>query len=198
MAETLLGLLNAQAPANTISESALIVVDAQREYLDGKLPLHKIDAALPEIRKLIERARERGSKIYFIRHIVGSGSPVFDPDSKYFQIIDEVAPKAGETIIDKHYPSSFAGTTLHEDLQKSKANNLIVTGFMTHACISTTVRSAAELGYRTTVVGGACATRDLPGQDGNTVSASQIHSSTLAALSDLFATIVKSADEIKD
>ncbi len=54
MAETLLDLLHARGPVNKLSESALIVIDAQREYLDGKLPLEGIDASLQQIRKTLQ------------------------------------------------------------------------------------------------------------------------------------------------
>lgn len=191
MAETLLGMLNASSPANKLKESALIVVDAQREYLDGKLPLSGIEPALKQIKSLLQRARTCGSDIYFIRHIVAPGAPIFNPDSPYFQIIDEVAPLPGENIVDKHHPSSFAGTNLDALLKKAGHDKLVITGFMTHACISTTTRAAAELGYRNTVVSGACATRDLPDTAGNTVTAAHVHNATMAALQDLFATVVK-------
>ncbi len=196
MPDTLLDLLHARGAVNRLSESALIVVDAQREYLDGKLPLANIEPALKQIRSLLERGRKSGSRIFFIRHSIGSGAPIFNPDDKYFQIIDEVAPKKDETVIDKSYPSSFAKTSLDAELKRVGLNQLIVTGFMTHACISATVRAAAELGYQNTVVANACATRDLPGTDGATVKADQIHDATMAALQDLFATVVSSSEEV--
>jgi nicotinamidase-related amidase len=58
------------------------------------------------------------------------------------------------------------------------------------------VRSAAERGYATTIVANACATRDLPGTNGGTVTAAKIHEATLSALQDLFATVVSSTDDI--
>ena len=198
MAQTLLKMLNATQPANKLSESALLVIDAQREYLDGKLPLVNIDAALDQISGLLERARKQKTKIFFVRHSVGSGAPIFNPDSQYFQIIDRVKPNSGETIIDKSQANSFADTDLQELLDKTGLKKLIVTGFMTHACVSATVRSAAERGFNTTVIAGACATRDLPSADGATVQASEIHKATLAALQDLFATIVPEQNLISD
>jgi nicotinamidase-related amidase len=196
MAETLLDLLHARGPVNKLSESALIVIDAQREYLDGKLPLEGIDSALQQIRKLLEKGRKSGAQIYFIRHAVGEGSPIFNPATEYFQIIDSVAPSPGEKVIDKHHANSFAQTDLDDQLKKSGQKKLIVTGFMTHACVSATVRSAAERGYATTIVANACATRDLPGTSGGTVAAAKVHDATLAALQDLFATVVSSAEDI--
>jgi nicotinamidase-related amidase len=58
-------------------------------------------------------------------------------------------------------------------------------------CVSTTTRAALDLGYRSTVVASATATRDLPHPTGNgVVPARNIHEAALAALADRFAVIV--------
>ncbi len=94
----------------------------------------------------------------------------------------------------KGLPNSFAGTTLAAMLDKLGRKELIVAGFQTHMCISATVRSALDHGYRSTVVASACATRDLPDPLGGApLSAAEIHRNSLAALHDRFATVVASA-----
>lgn len=198
MSPTLFDMLGVSPRANTLAESVLVIVDAQREYVDGKIPLVGVRESVDEIKTLLERTRKVGSPVYFIRHSAGSGAPIFNPDSEYFQIVDELTPASGDPVIDKYYPSSFAKTSLHESLEKAGIKNLIVTGFMTHACISTTVRAGAELGYAITVPASACATRDLPAAAGGVVKAEQLHSATLAALQDLFATIVPTAGDISN
>lgn len=198
MSKTLLELLGAPSKPTALSESALIIVDAQREYVEGKLPLDGVQAAIGNIKKVLDRSRSAGAPIFFIRHSAGDGAPVFNPQTPLFQIVDELKTQAQDIIIDKHYPSSFAHTTLHEQLQKAGLKSLIVTGFMTHACISTTVRQGAELGYACTVISDACGTRDLPSADGNVVKARVVHDATLAALKDLFACVVPSAEDIAD
>lgn len=196
MPQTLLQMMGVKREPIALSQSALIIIDAQREYLDGKIPLKGIDGALGEIGKLLERARKVGNPVIFMRHMTNPEAPLFNPESEGFQIIDAVAPRKGEIILDKKHPSSFSGTTLDDLLHSIGRDKLIVTGFMTHACISATVRSGSELGYEITVVDKACATRDLPKADNSTMSAEQIHDTTLVALSDLFAHVVKSADDV--
>jgi nicotinamidase-related amidase len=63
-------------------------------------------------------------------------------------------------------------------------------GAMTHMCVSSTLRVAAELGYSSCVVADACATRDLPLSGGDVVPAAQVHAANLAALGDRFARVV--------
>ena len=48
--------------------------------------------------------------------------------------------------------NAFADTALQETLVASGRQNLIVIGFMTHNCVSSTVRAAREKGYACTVV----------------------------------------------
>lgn len=197
MNQTLLDMLQVKPKSSKLSESVLLIVDAQREYQDGKIPLSNIEDSLKEIAQVLKRARLAQSPIVFVRHSMGKGAPIFNPDSEYFQIIESVKPESGEIVIDKNYPNSFAETNLQSHMEKLGLKNLIITGFMTHACISTTARSAAERGFNATVVADACATRDLPSIDGNLVSANEVHYSTLAALQDVFAKIVKSSAEIE-
>ncbi len=74
--------------------------------------------------------------------------------------------------------------------EEARRKHLVVAGFMTHMCASSTVRAALDLGYRCTVVAGACTTRDLPDGCGGVVAAAEVHRAELAALADRFATVV--------
>lgn len=67
---------------------------------------------------------------------------------------------------------------------------------MTHMCVSSTVRAALDLGYRSTVIASACATRDLPDGLGGVVDAATLHRAALAALGDRFAVIAPNASSI--
>ena len=108
-----------------------------------------------------------------------------------------LTPRAGETIIDKGLPNAFAGTDLAKHLAAIGRKNLIVGGFMTHMCVSATVRSATDNGFMCTVAADTVATRDLPDATGGpTITAETINRIELAALSDRFAWIVPVANRI--
>ena len=94
-------------------------------------------------------------------------------------------------------PNAFAGTGLDEQLKEFGRRELIIAGFMTHMCVSSSARAASELGYRTTVVADAAATRDLPDSRGGVIGAEDLHRAELAALSDRFAVIVATARDLK-
>ncbi len=67
-------------------------------------------------------------------------------------IIDELAPAAGELVIDKPGKGSFYGTDLDASLAEAGITNLIVTGVTTEVCVHTTVREANDRGYEVLVL----------------------------------------------
>jgi nicotinamidase-related amidase len=193
--KTLLEMAGADLTPPPLAEAVLVLIDCQNEYVTGALPLEGVEAALARLKSLLARARAAGTPVVHIQHR-GRAGGAFDLDQPRGAIHDAVAPLDGETVIAKGLPNSFAGTTLHEELQKLGRNNLILTGFQTHMCVSATARSALDHGYRSTVVADCCGTRALPDRKGGAMSAQVLHDVTLAALADRFAVVVERGDEV--
>ena len=193
--KTLLEMAGADMTPNALSNSALVLIDCQMEYVSGVVPLPGVDAALAEAGRVLARARAADAPIIHIVH-KGQAGGAFDLDGAGGQIASQVAQAGSETIISKDLPNAFAGTTLHDKLQELNAKNLIFVGFMTHMCVSASVRAALDLGYRSTLVSAAAATRDLPTPSGGVIDAASLHDATLAALGDRFAIIVERADQL--
>ena len=181
--------------APSLKGSALIMIDFQNTYREGVMKLENVEPAIKEGAKILARAREAGIPIFHIQHDAGAGSP-YDVNAKIGAIADEVAPAAGETVIVKNYPSAFVGTELQKQLEATGLKDLVLAGFMTHMCISSTARSAFNLGFRPTIVAATTATRDLPGPDGSVVSAAHLQSASLAAVADLFAVVKPGVGDI--
>lgn len=181
------------------SDAALVLIDHQREYLpDGGLPLAGIGAAIAEIGRLLDLARRHGMPVFHVVHHARPGAPLFDPGKATARIIAGLEPDADEDVIAKSLPNAFAGTDLHGRVQATGRKELIVAGFATHMCVSSTVRAALDLGYRTTVVASATATRDLPSPlgGGDIVPAEVVQQGTLAALADRFAIVMPDAEAL--
>lgn len=192
MAATLLSLAGASYASPDLSRSALVLIDCQREYSEFALKLTGIEAASAEASALAARVREAGGRVLHIRHI-GKAGGAFDPDHARGDFIASCAPEAGEAVIGKGLPNSFAGTDLAEQLRAIAPERLILAGFMTHMCVSATARAALDLGFGPSViVAAACATRDLPHptDPARTMPAETVHEATLAALADRFAFVV--------
>ncbi len=187
--KTLLELAGASPAPHSLAESAVVMIDAQREYLDGALPLTGIEPALIEGARLLFAARASGTPIVHVQH-KGRPGGLFDPETSNFEIAPQVTPFDDEIRVEKALPNAFAGTDLEARLKELGRTNLIVAGFMTHMCVSSSVRAALDLGFACTIVSGACATRDLPDGRGGAVAAEQLHRAELAALADRFAVVV--------
>jgi len=189
----LMGLGDGPAP---LQDSALIMIDCQNTYRRGVMQLDGAEDAFAEAARMLARARASGIPVFHIMHDAGQGSP-YDVTAEIGQISDEVAPIAGEPVIVKNYPSSFFQTDLGAQLEKTGRHDLVLAGFMTHMCVSSTARAALDLGYKATVAADAAATRDLPDPMGGVISADALHRAALAGLADRFA-IVATVDRIPE
>jgi nicotinamidase-related amidase len=67
-------------------------------------------------------------------------------------IIDELAPLAGEPVIDKPGKGAFYATELDTLLSEREIRSLLVTGVTTEVCVHTTVREANDRGYECLVL----------------------------------------------
>jgi len=191
--KTLLEMAGAPLAPATLGEATLVIIDAQGEYRDGALPLVGIGPALEALAGLLARARRAGTPIIHIAH-KGRPGALFDREGEGGRILDEVAPENGEPVIEKALPNSFAGTSLKETLDDTGRGKLMLAGFMTHMCVSATARAALDLGYMSTIIGDAVATRPLPNPlSGETIAAEAVNAAALAALADRFAIIAPAA-----
>lgn len=195
MSITLRELTGLGETPSSLRASALVMVDLQNTYTQGTMELVGVQPAIAEAKRLLERARDAGTPIYHIMHNAGTGTP-YDVEAPIGQIVADVAPREGETVIVKQYPNAFVGTDLEQQLRERGVENIILAGFMTHMCINSTARGAFSLGFKPTVVAAATATRDLPDADGGVLRAADLHAASLAALRDLFAVVVKRGDNV--
>ncbi len=193
---TLFEMAGAKPDPATLSNTTVLIIDAQREYVDGALPLNGVHAALEEIERLLVRARKAGTPIIHVRHRGRGG--VFDPATPYFDIVSALQPREGEPIVEKNRVSAFTGTSLEDAIRRSGRKNLVIVGFMTHNCVSSTARDARDLGYAPTIVARATATRDLPDGRGGIIPAHALQAASLAELGDGTAAVVQSTNDIKD
>lgn len=189
---TLLQLANIQSIKLKTQKAALILIDFQQEYVSGKLVLGNMGTqSIAAAKKTLDFARQHQMPIFHIIHIAPPNSAIFAAKSENIEIVRELKPMDGEYIIEKTLPSAFDNTTLNEQLVQLNITQILVAGFMSHMCVSTTVRAALPLQYDVILCEDACATRNLS-LNGEVISAEQLHKATIAALQDRFATIIKS------
>ncbi|WP_317201974.1 cysteine hydrolase family protein [Janthinobacterium sp.] len=177
------------------ASSALLLIDFQNEYFDGRLPIPDGAAALANARRLVGMADAHGLPVFHIQHVCDAGAPLFAEGGATVAFHAGLQPAPRHRVLRKSTTSSFASTDLHAQLQARGIKTLIVAGLMTHMCVSTAVRDARQFGalsYQCIVAADACATRDLPGWDGGVLGHAELHRATLSALADNFAEILRS------
>ncbi len=181
-----LALCAAFAAPCTASEpaAALLIIDIQDFYFPGgKVPLVEPEAAAANAGKVLAAFRSAGLPVVHVRHD-------FEPGGS---IHATVAPIEGERVFTKTEVSCFNGTRVLDHLRELGVEKLVIVGMQTHMCLEAATRAAHDLGFEVTVVGDACATRDLE-HGGHTVAAADVHASTLATLDRTYAKVLKTAD----
>ncbi|WP_031264125.1 cysteine hydrolase family protein [Sporolactobacillus laevolacticus] len=164
---------------------ALIIIDVQNDYFEGgRMPLNKPVVALEHIKKALNYFRKTNKTIVFVKHIAKNPGATFfleNTDGVKIHTALAAGSQEKEYIVQKNFPNSFLKTGLQEVLTNNKIDTLVICGMMTHMCVDSTTRQAAELGYHCTLLGDACATKDLTIEN-YTVEADQVQAAFLAAL----------------
>lgn len=161
--------------------TALIMVAFQNEYVDGALALPGAQAALASARRLLTAARIARYPVLHIAHY-GEAGDAFDRGSHGGAFVRGFTPLAVETVIETPFPCPLPADHLPEALAATGTASVIVAGFMTDICVTTTAQTARRLGYRVTIEASACATRGLPTLFDCGVDAATLQAAALAEL----------------
>ncbi len=88
--------------------------------------------------------------------IAKSGMPGLEEPGVDFS----VAPLPGEMVVTKRRVSAFAGSDLEVILRGHRIEHLVLAGIATGGVVLSTLRQAADMDYRLSVLSDACADRD--------------------------------------
>lgn len=189
---TIRAMIGATAPKSIDpATTALLVIDFQREYFDGRMPVPDGTKAMANAKRLIAKADASGMSVYHIQHVTPAGAPIFAEDSKTVAFHPDIVPGPRHRTVRKSSVSVFPTTNIDSELKADGVKTLIVTGLMTHACVAGATRDAVPLGYDVIVAADACATRDITGVDGKIVPHAELHRSSLVSLADTFAAVLE-------
>jgi nicotinamidase-related amidase len=133
----------------TTQNVALLVIDIQRGAFDGgRCPV--IDAPERLVRNacaLIDAARAGRRPIVFVQHCDREPGEPFEEGTRHWLLHESLVPARGETVVKKYASSAFEGTDLDGRLKGGDVDALVLCGLQSDFCVSSTARSAIELGY---------------------------------------------------
>lgn len=153
--------------------TALLVMDVQQ----GIVERFNSDAGyLPRLSRTLKAAR--AAKIPVVYVVVGfrPGHPEISGRNKSFSTLaasgglvitdpagavhPDVAPREGDMVVTKRRVSAFTGSDLEVVLRAANADSLILAGIATSGVVLSTLRQAADLDYRLTVLSDGCLDAD--------------------------------------
>jgi biuret amidohydrolase len=142
-------------------------------------------AIIPQVSRLLSAARRCGIPVVHTREghrpdlsdlsatkrrrAAGAGAPIgsLGPLGRLLvrgepghDIIEELAPLAGEPVIDKPGFGAFYATDLELILRTAGIGSLALSGVTTDICVHSTLREAIDRGFDCVTVGDACAAGD--------------------------------------
>ena len=127
---------------------------------------------MPNMKRLLERFRQGNGAIVYLTvgadkadcsdappHMINMFKALDNYEgSREHEIIDELKPRPGESVINKTTIGAFASTGIDHLLRSLGRDQLYMGGVSTNMCVDTTAREAADRGYAVTLIEDACGT----------------------------------------
>jgi ureidoacrylate peracid hydrolase len=162
------------------TRTAMLVIDMQNAFGSpggmfdrAGIPIGSIQEAVAPTRAAVEAARRAGLKVIYLKmgfeadlsdlgtnggaqeHFfahMGIPDGVLTRDEWGSDIVDELTPEPGDTVVYKTRFSGFYETELDDLLRRAGVTHLVVTGCTTSICVESTVRDAFFRDYHCIVL----------------------------------------------
>jgi len=189
--------------------AALVVVDLQNDFVRVGAPqeVPAARASLGKVAALADACRAKGRPVFYTRYTAGPEathlgwfSPECGPEVRScwpgvrreygdrdgllegHQVVDELAPRPGDLVIDKFGYGSFHGTVLEDVLRAASARQVWLVGTVTQICVEETAREGYRRGFEMVVAADAVSSFD-----------DELHRATLRNLAAKFALVTDTA-----
>jgi nicotinamidase-related amidase len=181
-----------------VNPPALLIVDVQKAIDD---PSWGEDRNNPEAERRIAALllcwRAKSWPIVHVRHASVEPRSTYRPGQGGFEFKEEVAPLAGERVIEKATNSAFIKTALESELRAAGVEAVVICGVITNNSVEATARMAGNLGFATIVVSDATATFGRRDFEGRWRTAAEVHAMSLANLDGEYAEVVDAGEVLR-
>ncbi len=177
---------------------ALLIIDVQKEYFSGKLPVTYPENSFENIIKVMDIANENEIHVILIQHTnPGEDAVTFKKGTDEHEISEEILKRNYDKIIEKNLPGSFTGTELESWLKENNIDTVVISGYMTQMCCDTTARQAMHLGFKVEFLRDATGTLDISNSAGE-INAEELHKAILVTQAMRFSTVMTTEEWIEN
>jgi nicotinamidase-related amidase len=178
----------------SVMKQALIVVDAQNEFsATGLRAVPNHASALAVVLEHVAAARADQRPIAWVQHHnKPNESRAFVPGSWGAALSPGLGPRAGygpEVIFEKDVYGAFTDTGLEDWLRAHRVQSVLMVGFYTHMCLSTSAREALVRGFEVFLDPNATGARDLDDETLGRQTADEVRRSALLHLKNMGAVV---------
>jgi nicotinamidase-related amidase len=107
---------------------------------------HEPDLADAPFNKVL-RSKAAGDGVGIGETPPGGTGPLLTRGNENWDIIDELAPEPGESVVDKPTKGAFGNTNIEMVLARQGVSYLVIAGITTDVCVHTIMREANDRGY---------------------------------------------------
>lgn len=177
-----------------LAQTVLLPIDMQRAFDLPPWPNRWNDEVDQNGLALLKLWRGAGRPIIHVRHDSVMEGSSLAPGSQGNRFRAGFEPLNGEQLVTKSVNSAFIGTDLDLRLRRLGARKVVAFGISTDMCVSTTVRTGANMGWDMVLVADACDCFALPDGQGGTIPAQAVQAAHVATLSFEFCQVVSTAE----
>jgi nicotinamidase-related amidase len=128
--------------------TALLVIDMQKAWVGGRALTADGSHVTDKIVEILASARSAGIPVVFVVDV----SMRWRFGESRLAIVDPLEVLEGDLIVEKRHPNGFLETSLGDDLRGMGVTTLLVTGYASHECVSSTVDGAIEQDFEVIIV----------------------------------------------